>query len=55
MKFIDRRAGAYGGYRHGEEPTRPARSGRPDDKLRDEAIHRPFTLKYWIASLAMTI
>jgi hypothetical protein len=24
--------------RHCEEPTGPARSGRPDDKLRDEAI-----------------
>jgi hypothetical protein len=26
--------------RHCEEPTGPARSGRPDDKLRDEAIQR---------------
>src|SRR6202522_879090 len=35
--------------RHREEPTGPARSGRPDDKLRDEAIQtsRPD----WIASL----
>src|ERR1700683_2461898 len=24
---------------HCEEPTDPARSGRPDDRLRDEAIH----------------
>jgi hypothetical protein len=27
--------------RHCEEPTGPARSGRPDDKLRDEAIPHP--------------
>jgi hypothetical protein len=26
-------------HRHFEEPTGPARSGRPDDRLRDEAIH----------------
>src|ERR1700722_20051628 len=25
--------------RHCEEPTAPAQSGRPDDRLRDEAIH----------------
>jgi hypothetical protein len=25
-------------FRHCEEPTGPARSGRPDDRLRDEAI-----------------
>jgi hypothetical protein len=27
--------------RHCEEPTGPARSGRPDDRLHDEAIQRP--------------
>src|SRR6185503_14011126 len=38
--------------RHCEEPTGPARSGRPDDKLRDEAIqHR---LMDCFAPLAMT-
>src|SRR4030081_630049 len=31
-----------GPYRHCEEPTGPA-FGRPDDKLRDEAIHSSFT------------
>jgi hypothetical protein len=29
--------------RHCEEPTGPARSGRPDDRLRDEAIQLPGT------------
>jgi hypothetical protein len=47
--------GAAAGNRHCEEPTGPARSGRPNDKLRDEAI-QVGTLD-WIASLtlAMTI
>jgi penicillin-binding protein 1C len=40
--------------RHCEEPTGPARSGRPDDRLRDEATqHRASTLDYF-AALAMT-
>jgi hypothetical protein len=36
--------------RHCEEPTGPARSGRPDDKLRDEAIQNAWDSR-WIASL----
>jgi hypothetical protein len=51
--------------RHCEEPTGPARSGRPDDRLRDEAIQRgaaepvsPCYVRYTeldcFASLAMT-
>jgi len=35
--------------RHCEEPTGPARSGRPDDKLRDEAMQ--LGRAAWIASL----
>jgi hypothetical protein len=40
--------------RHCEEPTGPAQSGRPDDRLRDEAIQ--VDSFDWIASpaLAMT-
>ena len=35
-----------------EEPTGPARSGRPNDRLRDEAIqHLRATRPRWIASL----
>jgi hypothetical protein len=34
--------------RHCEEPTGPA-FGRPDDKLRDEAIQ--LVARFWIASL----
>jgi hypothetical protein len=37
--------------RHCEEPTGPARLGRPDDRLRDEAIHSFFCADSWIASL----
>src|SRR5215472_14114667 len=41
--------------RHCEEPTGPALLGRPDDKLRDEAIHLPFCGEMdCFASLAMT-
>src|SRR5580704_6438601 len=40
--------------RHCEEPTGPARSGRPDDKLRDEAIQRCGAGLDCFASLAMT-
>jgi hypothetical protein len=39
--------------RHCEEPTGPARSGRPDDKLRDEAIQFLDALDCF-ALLAMT-
>jgi hypothetical protein len=39
-------------HRHCEEPTGPARSGRPDDRLRDEAIHGSLTLRCWIAGFA---
>ena len=39
--------------RHCEEPTGPARSGRPDDRLRDEAI-QPIA-QNWIASLALAM
>jgi hypothetical protein len=41
--------------RHCEEPTGPARSGRPDDKLRDEAIQYGGAALDCFASLAMTI
>jgi hypothetical protein len=41
--------------RHCEEPTGPARSGRPDDKLRDEAIQDGAAALDYFASLAMTI
>jgi len=39
--------------RHCDERTGPARSGRPDDKLRDEAIQRltARASRLWIASL----
>jgi len=42
--------------RHCEEPTGPARSGWPDDKLRDEAIQElpQAALDCFVASLAMT-
>src|ERR1700739_4125928 len=40
--------------RHCEEPTGPARSGRPDDKLRDEAIQNDAAALDYFASLAMT-
>ena len=36
-------------FRHCEDPTGPARSGRPDDGLRDEAIQ--IGILAWIASL----
>jgi hypothetical protein len=39
--------------RHCEKPTGPARSGRPDDKLRDEAIQDP--RGNWIVSLALAM
>jgi hypothetical protein len=38
----------FANSRHCEEPTGPA-IGRPDDKLRDEAIQ--FVARFWIASL----
>src|SRR5712672_822573 len=38
--------------RHCEEPTGPA-FGRPDDKLRDEAIHSSFVAP-WIASRSLS-
>jgi hypothetical protein len=41
--------------RHCEEPTGPARSGRPDDKLRDEAIQLGAAELDCFASLAMTM
>jgi uracil phosphoribosyltransferase len=41
--------------RHCEEPTGPARSDRPDDKLRDEAIQNGTAALDCFASLAMTI
>jgi hypothetical protein len=41
-------------FRHCEEPTGPARSGRPDDKLRDEAIQNVSATLDCFASLAMT-
>jgi hypothetical protein len=40
--------------RHCEEPTGPARSGRPDDRLRDEAIQTGVKDLDCFASLAMT-
>src|SRR5262249_1170597 len=40
--------------RHCEEPTGPARLGRPDDRLRDEAIQTVPAEKVWIASLPAT-
>ncbi len=40
--------------RHCEEPTGPARSGRPDDRLRDEAIQNRTVALDCFASLAMT-
>jgi hypothetical protein len=39
--------------RHGAEPTGPA-FGRPDDKLRGEAI-QSFFFACWIASLALAM
>jgi hypothetical protein len=39
--------------RHCEEPTGPARSGRPDDRLRVEAI--PPLALHWIASLSLAM
>src|SRR5579871_6282671 len=42
-------------FRHCEEPTGPALMGRPDDRLRDEAIHGTASGKMdCFASLAMT-
>src|SRR6202047_2024197 len=41
-------------HRHCEEPTGPARSGRPDDKLRDKAIQVGAAALDCFASLAMT-
>jgi hypothetical protein len=41
--------------RHCEEPTGPARSGRPDDKLSDEAIQHGGAALDCFAELAMTI
>src|SRR5260370_41219411 len=38
--------------RHCEEPTGPA-FGRPDDKLRDEAIHCRYAVR-WIASRSLS-
>ena len=40
--------------RHCEEPTGPARSGRPDDRLRDEAIQLRGAALDCFAALAMT-
>ena len=40
--------------RHCEEPTGAARSGRPDDKLRDEAIQNLSAALDCFASLVMT-
>jgi hypothetical protein len=40
-------------FRHCEEPTGPA-FGRPDDKLRDEAIQFCLTMDCF-AALAMTV
>src|SRR5882762_5210969 len=39
--------------RHCEEPTGPA-FGRPDDKLRDEAIHFFLCAARWIASRSLS-
>src|ERR1700732_3280022 len=36
---------------HGEEPTGPARSGRPDDKLRDEAAGAGLPIYAWATIL----
>src|SRR5579871_1016607 len=42
-------------FRHSEEPTGPALLGRPDDRLRDEAIHiEACCAMDCFASLAMT-
>jgi hypothetical protein len=40
--------------RHCEKPTGPARSGRPDDRLRDEAI-QVLAQADWIASLSLAM
>jgi len=49
-----RKAGKTNRSRHCEEPTGPARSGRPDDMLRDEAIQNREAGLDCFASLAMT-
>src|SRR5579864_1609871 len=41
-------------FGHCEEPTGPARSSRPDDRLRDEAIQLSAAVLDCFASLAMT-
>jgi hypothetical protein len=50
-----RRVGGEWRFRHCEGPTGPARSGRPDNRLRDEAIQRHDAVLDCFPSLPMTL